>query len=106
MAAAATEPGAWMTSLGRFWLLLAAPLLLARCSATTADLEPIAWQKVLGTGPGGAVLGLGSPCYFDERGYFTISAFYDGYVYRLNYSDAVSSYSFCGFYHTSMLYFL
>jgi len=37
-----------MTSLGRFSLLLAASLLLARCSATTADLEPIAWQKCPG----------------------------------------------------------
>jgi hypothetical protein len=77
-----------MTSLGRFSLLLAAPLLLARCSATTADLEPIAWQKVPGTGPGGAVLGLGSPGNFDERGNFTISAFKDGDVYRLYYGGA------------------
>jgi len=77
-----------MTSLGRFSLLIAAPLLLARCSATTADLEPIAWQKVPGTGPGGAVLGLGSPGNFDERGNFTISAFKDGDVYRLYYGGA------------------
>src|SRR5712672_1336025 len=90
MVAVATErvPGAWMTSLGRFSLLLAAPLLLARCSATTADLEPIAWQKVPGTGPGGAVLGLGSPGSFDERGNFTISAFKDGDVVRLYYGGA------------------
>jgi predicted GH43/DUF377 family glycosyl hydrolase len=77
-----------MTFLGRFSLLLAAHLLLARCSSTTADLEPIAWQKVPGTGPGGAVLGLGSPGNFDERGNFTISAFKDGDVYRLYYGGA------------------
>src|SRR6267378_1034579 len=93
MVAVATElvPGAWMTSLGRFSILLAAPLLLARCSATTADLEPIAWQKVPGSGPGGAVLGLGSPGNFDERGNFTISAFKDGDVYRLYYGGADTS---------------
>ena len=85
-----------MTSVGRFSILLAAPLLLVRCSATTADLEPIAWQKVPGSAPGGAVLGLGSPGNFDERGNFTISAFKDGDVYRLYYGGADTNGSCAG----------
>src|SRR3981189_3918342 len=85
-----------MTSLGRILLLLAAPLLLARGWASPADLEPIAWQKVPGTGPGGAVLGLGSPGNFDERGNFTISAFKDGDVYRLYYGGADTNGSCAG----------
>jgi len=72
----------------RFALVLAAPLLLAGCSASTTDLAPLEWQKVPGTGPGGAVLGFGSPGSFDERGNFTISAFKEGDVIRLYYGGA------------------
>ncbi len=69
------------------WVLAALPLL-ARCSANTADLEPLAWQKVPGAGPNGAVLGLGDAGRFDERGNFTISAFKDGDIYQLYYGGA------------------
>jgi hypothetical protein len=72
---------------------LAASVALAGCSANTADLQPIAWQKVPGPGPGGALLGLGGAGGFDERGNFTVSAFKDGAVYSLYYggSDATGS---------------
>src|SRR3981189_1369045 len=65
--------------------LAAAAVLAAGCSADTADLQPLQWQKVPGTGPGGAVLGFGSPGSFDERGNFTISAFKEGDVFKLYY---------------------
>ncbi len=65
----------------RFALGLAAAVLAAGCSADTADLQPLQWQKVPGSGPGGAVLGFGSPGSFDERGNFTISAFKEGDVF-------------------------
>jgi hypothetical protein len=67
------------------WWLAAALLAAAGCHASTAGLEPIAWQKVPGPGPGGALLGLGAPGAFDERGNFTVSAFKDGDTYRLYY---------------------
>ncbi|HEX9052487.1 MAG TPA: hypothetical protein VF841_18315 [Anaeromyxobacter sp.] len=51
---------------------------LASCGADTARLSPLAWRKVAGPGPGGAVLGLGAPGSFDERGNFTVRAFEDG----------------------------
>lgn len=57
---------------------VALAIALAGCSATTADLEPIAWRKVPGPGPGGALLGLGAAGAFDERANFTVSAFKDG----------------------------
>src|SRR3954469_1975563 len=63
-------------------------LLFAGCSASTAGLDPLVWQKVAGPGPGGSVLGLGTPGSFDERGNFTISAFSDGDVVRLYYAGA------------------
>ncbi|HXN55414.1 MAG TPA: hypothetical protein VN874_04030 [Myxococcales bacterium] len=72
----------------RIALVLVATVLLARCSSSTADLAPIAWQKVPGGGPRGSVLGLGSAGSFDERGNFTISAFKDGDVYKLYYGGA------------------
>lgn len=64
--------------------------LLAACTADTAELRPLEWQKVPGAAPGGAVLGLGGAGAFDERGNFTVRAFKDGAVYRLYYggSDA------------------
>ncbi len=66
----------------------AAGLLLARCSADTADLRPLRWEKVPGPGPGGSLLGLGSAGSFDERGNFTVRAFKDGSVYRLYYGGS------------------
>ena len=63
-------------------------LLLARCSANTAELAPIAWQKVAGGGPNGSVMGLGSPGAFDEKANFTITAFKDGDTYKLYYGGA------------------
>jgi predicted GH43/DUF377 family glycosyl hydrolase len=74
-------------------LLATALLAAAGCLAETADLEPLAWEKVAGPGPGGAVLGLGSAGAFDERGNFTVRAFKDGGTYWLYYggSDATGS---------------
>ena len=72
----------------RFALLPAALALLARCSASTSELAPLEWEKVPGTGPGGAVLGFGAPGTFDERGNFTISAFKEGDVFKLYYGGA------------------
>jgi len=69
-------------------LAILSTLLLLRCSASTAGLAPLEWEKVPGTGPGGAVLGLGSPTKFDERGNFTVRAFKDGDVYKLYYGGA------------------
>jgi hypothetical protein len=63
-------------------------LALAACHASTADLEPIAWQKVTGPELNGAVLGLGAPGDFDERGNFTVSALKDGATYRLYYGGS------------------
>src|SRR6266851_720562 len=62
-----------------------AAILLVGCSASTAGLAPLEWQKVAGPGPGGSVLGLGTAGGFDERGNFTVRAFKDGDVYRLYY---------------------
>jgi hypothetical protein len=64
--------------------------LLLACGAETAELEPLAWRKVAGPAPGGAVLGLGAPGAFDERGNFTVSAVADGGTTWLFYggSDA------------------
>lgn len=68
---------------------LAAGALLARCSASTAPLTPIVWQKTPGSAPGGAVLaGLGSAGAFDEKANFTVTAFKDGDGYRLYYGGA------------------
>jgi hypothetical protein len=72
--------------------LLAAAVILAGCSSTTADLAPLDWRKVPGSDPAlaGGLLGFGPAGAFDERGNFTVSAFKDGPVYRLYYggSDA------------------
>ncbi len=65
-----------------------AAILLVGCSASTAGLAPLEWQKVAGPGPGGSVLGLGTAGGFDERGNFTVRAFKDGDVYRLYYGGA------------------
>ena len=67
--------------------------LLAGCSASTASLEPLAWQRVEGAGPGGALLGNGAAGAFDERGNFTVRAFQDGATWYLYYggSDATGA---------------
>jgi hypothetical protein len=74
--------------LARLALAAAAALLLAGCWSGTADLRPLRWEKVPGPGPGGALLGPGSPGAFDERGNFTVRAFRDGAGYRLYYGGA------------------
>jgi predicted GH43/DUF377 family glycosyl hydrolase len=61
---------------------------LSACQADTAGLSPLAWQKVPGPGPGGALFGLGAPGSFDERTIFTIRAFSDGGVVWLYYGGA------------------
>jgi hypothetical protein len=70
-------------------IALAVACLLA-CGTDTASLTPLAWQKVAGPAPGGALLGLGAPGSFDERGNFTVSSFRDAGVTWLFYggSDA------------------
>ncbi len=65
-----------------------AGLGLCACQGDTAGLTPIAWQRVPGSGPGGAVFGLGAPGSFDERTVFTIRAFSDGGVVWLYYGGA------------------
>src|SRR5579859_3790449 len=77
-------------------MLVAAPLLLARCSASTALLDPLQWTKVPGTFAGGALLGPGSAGAFDERSNFTVDAFKDDNVYRLYYGGADTAGSCAG----------
>ncbi|HEY7725701.1 MAG TPA: hypothetical protein VH880_10220 [Anaeromyxobacteraceae bacterium] len=69
-------------------LLAAASLALAGCQATTADLEPLRWERVAGPGPAGSLLGPGSAGSFDERGNFTVRAFKDGATYSLYYGGS------------------
>jgi hypothetical protein len=75
--------------------LVAAVTLLgvAGCSADTASITPLRWQKVetSGTGLNGSVLGLGAAGSFDEIGNFTVSAFKDGGVTFLYYGGADAS---------------
>jgi hypothetical protein len=69
--------------------LLALPL--GACMSNTAELSPLAWQKVGGPAAGGAVLDLGASGAFDERGNFTVRAFeHDGKVW-LYYGGADAS---------------
>jgi hypothetical protein len=68
-------------------IVLALSALLA-CGSTTATLTPIAWQKVDGPAPGGALLGLGTPGAFDERSNFTTAAFQDAGVTWLYYAGS------------------
>jgi len=72
-------------------LALACAAALAACSADTAVLAPLQWQKVPGPGPNGALLGPGAAGAFDERGNFTVSAFRDGDVIRLYYGGSDAS---------------
>jgi hypothetical protein len=75
--------------------LALAALGLIHCDSTTANLQPLDWQKVQGPDPAllGAVLGPGSPGAFDERASFTVSAFKDGQTINLYYggSDAFAT---------------
>jgi predicted GH43/DUF377 family glycosyl hydrolase len=87
----------------RLAVLLSAPLFLARCSSSTAPLNPLDWQKVTGstTDTGlstGGVLGLGDAGAFDERANFTVNAFRDGNVIRMYYggADSVQQDPTCG----------
>src|SRR2546421_10382365 len=74
--------------MGAFMKRLAA-LFLAGCSASTVPLDPPAWEKVQGSGAGGAILnGHGAAGAFDERANFTTSAIKDGDTYRLYYGGA------------------
>jgi hypothetical protein len=70
-------------------IALAVVCLLA-CGSSTATLIPLAWQKVPGPAPGGALLGPGAKDAFDERANFTVEAFQDAGVTWLYYggSDA------------------
>lgn len=81
----------WLHGVQRATALAAALLSILACHANTADLEPIAWQKVDGPALDGAVLGLGAPGDFDERGNFTVSALKDGATYRLYYGGSDTS---------------
>ena len=76
----------------RWTWLSASPIAVAlvglcACQADTAELTPIAWQKVAGP-VGGAVLGLGATGAFDERGAFTVRDFPDGGTVWLYYGGA------------------
>ena len=62
-------------------------LSLGACHSSTAEV-PIAWQKVAGSGPRGALFGLGAAGSFDERTVFTVRAFSDGGVVWLYYGGA------------------
>jgi len=77
-------------------LALSLSLLLARCSASTAPLDPLQWTKVAGTFAGGALVGLGSAGAFDERANFTVHALKDGNVYRLYYGGGDTAGSCAG----------
>jgi hypothetical protein len=74
------------------WLLplhlLVLALLLVQCQAETAPLTPLAWQKVAGSGPAGALMDLGAPGAFDEHGTFTVRALQDGASVKLYYGGA------------------
>jgi len=75
--------------------LAAAPVLLARCSASTVELTPLDFQRVTGstTDTGlnnGGVLGRGAAGAFDERANFTTNAFRDSDGIRLYYGGADS----------------
>ncbi|HEY6891401.1 MAG TPA: hypothetical protein VI300_26580, partial [Solirubrobacter sp.] len=65
----------------------------AACSANTAELTPLAWQKVTSpTGAAGSILAApGASGAFDEVGNFTVSAFRDAGVTSLYYGGADSS---------------
>jgi hypothetical protein len=61
---------------------------LLGCSASTAQLTPIAWEKTPGGGPNGSVIGTGAAGEFDEKANFTVSGFRDGDVIRIYFGGA------------------
>ncbi|HEY2028303.1 MAG TPA: hypothetical protein VGH20_03750 [Myxococcales bacterium] len=76
----------------RRFLLLA---LCVGCSASTASIDPLDWQKVTGSATdtglaNGGVLGLGAGGAFDQRANFTVDAFPDGNLIRMYYGGADS----------------
>jgi hypothetical protein len=78
-------------------------LLAAGCSASTASLDPLDWQKVTGSNTdtglsNGGVLGTDAAGTFDERANFTVEAFKDGDLVRLYYggADTVQQAPGCG----------
>jgi hypothetical protein len=74
--------------------LAAALALCVACSANTAELTPIAWEKVgdSPTGARGSILSTpGGAGSFDEVGNFTVSAFRDAGVTSLYYGGADAS---------------
>ena len=72
---------------------MATLLAAAACSADTAPITPLQWQKVetSSTGLAGSVLGLDAAGTFDEIGNFTVSAFKDGGTTSLYYGGADST---------------
>ncbi len=72
---------------------LAALAGVEACSASTAPITPLDFQKVetSTTGLQGSILGLDSPGTFDEIGNFTVSAFKDAGVTSLYYGGADAS---------------
>src|SRR5919199_755859 len=82
--------GTW-SRVGRLAFAVAAVVTHVGCSSDTAGITPLAWQKVAGPGPRGALLGPGSAGAFDQAGNFTVSAFKDGATYRLYYGGADTS---------------
>jgi hypothetical protein len=79
------------TKLSSPWFAVLAALSLAGCQADVTPLAPLAWQKVAGTGPGGAISDLGAAGAFDERGTFTVSALVEGGSVSLYYGGADTS---------------
>ena len=69
----------------------AAAIALVHCQAETAPLTPLAWAKVAGPGPHGALLGPGAAGAFDERANFTTGALPDGGTIRLYYGGSDAS---------------
>ncbi len=76
------------TSLAAPLALAAALAALGGCSADTAELTPLRWQKIPGAAPEGAVLGAGAAGAFDERAAFTSRAFPEAGQVWLYYGGA------------------
>ena len=75
----------------RFLLGSVAVAALVHCQAETAPLTPLAWTKVSGPAPNGALLGPGTTGAFDERANFTTGALPDGGRIRLYYGGSDAS---------------
>jgi hypothetical protein len=72
---------------------LVALLGVTACTAETAPITPLPWEKVASstTGLAGSILALDAPGSFDEIGNFTVSAFKDAGVTSLYYGGADST---------------